>query len=69
MLKAKLQVLAHKLNKPIAMEEELHTKLLTTEGRHIIEMQLEDLGIAHLKVVECITDLYSEDILKKLLLS
>ena len=44
-------------------------KIVTDEGRHKIEAMLEDLGISHLNVVQRIANLYSEEILKKLLLS
>ena len=50
-------------------EKEMLEKIVTDEGRQKIEAMLEDLGISHLNVVQRIANLYSEEILKKLLLS
>jgi len=68
-LKSKLMILSQKDGKPLEIESELQKKLLTDEGRRLFEDQLEELGIAHLDIVKHIGNLYSEDILKKLLLS
>ena len=62
-------ILAQKEGKPFDIEAELQKKLLTDEGRRLFEDQLEELGIAHLDIVKHIGNLYSEDILKQLLLS
>ena len=72
----KLIILQQKLSKNILVqknqedqEKEMLEKIVSDEGRHKIEAMLEDLGISHLNVVQRIANLYSEEILKKLLLS
>lgn len=66
-LKLKLNVLAlKKLQKPLDLRLE---KLDTMEGRQKFQLQMEELGIAHLDVLKCMTQLQGQDILKRILLS
>ncbi len=75
MLVEKLKILAQKekLQIPFPNQDNLSDKIIellgTSEGRQKFELHSERLGITHLRLSEHIRDLYSEDILKKLLLS
>jgi hypothetical protein len=69
-LKEKLNILSVKeTGKPFLSDNQLMRKLETFESKQKFETELEELGIAHLNIVKHISDLYSEDILTKLLLT
>jgi hypothetical protein len=44
-------------------------KLATSEGRAKFDLDLEALGVSHLEVTKHLADLYSDELLGKLLLS
>lgn len=44
-------------------------KLETSEGRGKFEVELEQLGVAHLEVTKHLADLYSDELLSRMLLA
>ena len=44
-------------------------KLETSEGRGKFEVELDQLGVAHLEVTKHLADLYSDELLSRMLLA
>ena len=55
-----------KIGRPIEIKLE---KLDSMEGRNKFEMQMEELGVAHLHITKHLADLESDETLKRLLMA